>query len=136
MEIIAIGTEPPCPRCRESYARVKEAAKEITPQSTVRKIVYTSAEAQKFGRVGSGHEIAEWGGITVDWDEVRRLAAGEWTPELDRLLMPLKEVAVREGWIMTPVVVIDGEVVHFGNVPSKDEVRSWLTGSGSMLGSE
>jgi hypothetical protein len=126
MEIIIIGTEPPCPRCRETYERVKEAVKEISPQPTVRKVVYTSAEAQKLGGVGSGHEIAEWAGITVDWDEVRRVAVGEWTPELDHLLMPLKEVSVKEGWIMTPVVVMDGKVVHFGNVPTRDQIRSWL----------
>jgi hypothetical protein len=126
MEIIVIGTDPPCPRCRETYERVKGAAMGITPQPKVRKIVYSSEEAQKLGRVGSGHEIAEWAGITVDWDEVRRVAVGEWTPELDHLLMPLKEVAVKVGWIMTPVVVMDGKVVHFGNVPTREQIRSWL----------
>lgn len=136
MEIIIIGTDPPCPRCRETYQRAKEVGAGLTPQPSVRKIVYTSEEAQKFGRVGSGHEIAEWAGISVAWHEVRRLAAGEWSPALDRLLMPLKEVAVKEGWIMTPVVIVDGKVVHFGSVPTKDEVRAWLAGSGSMLGSQ
>lgn len=126
MEIIVIGTEPPCPRCRETYQRAKDAAESITPQPTVRKIVYTSEEARKLGRVGSGHEIAEWAGITVDWDEIRRVAVGEWSPELDRLLMPLREVAVKEGWIMTPVMVVDGTIVHFGSVPTREEVRSWL----------
>ena len=126
MEIIIIGTEPPCPRCRETYERVKAVAKEIGSQPSIRKIVYLSEEAQRFGKVGTAHEVADWAGFEIDWDEIRKLASGEWTPKLDHLLMPLKEMAEREGWVMTPVVVIDGEVVHFGNVPEMAAVRSWL----------
>ena len=126
MEIIIIGTEPPCPRCRETYARVKTVAQEVTSQPLIRKIVYSSEEAQCFGKVGTGHEVAEWAGLEINCDEVRRLASGEWTQALDNFLMPLTEEAKKKGWIMTPVVVIDSTVVHFGNVPEFDEIRSWL----------
>lgn len=127
MEIIIIGTEPPCPRCRETYERVKTVAKEISSPASIRKIVYSCAEAQRFGKVGTGHEIVEWAGLKVDWEEVRKLASGEWTQALDDLLMPLADEAKRQGWIMTPVVVIDGIVVHFGHVPEMDNVRTWLS---------
>jgi hypothetical protein len=33
------------------------------PNHGVRKIVYSSDEAQRLGRVGTGHEIADWAGI-------------------------------------------------------------------------
>ena len=126
MEIIIIGTDPPCPRCRETHERVKAVAKEIAAQPFIRKIVYSSEEAQHFGKVGTAHEVAEWSGAHVDWDRIRKLANGDWTLELDIFLNPLKELAAQSGWIMTPVVVIDGTVVHFGNVPELDEIRSWL----------
>jgi hypothetical protein len=126
VEIIIIGTEPPCPRCRETYERVKRADIDVGTQASIRKIVYSSHEAQRLGRVGTAHEIAEWSDMEVDWNEVRKLATGNWTPELDVFLNPLKDRAVQSGWIMTPVVVIDGSVVHFGNVPETDEIRSWL----------
>lgn len=126
MEIIIIGTEPPCPRCRETYERVKTVAKEISSPASMRKIVYSSAESQRFGKVGTAHEVAESSGVQVDWERIRELAGGDWTPELDVLLMPLKEMAVQSGWIMTPVVVIDGTVVHFGNVPETEDIISWL----------
>jgi len=127
MEIIIIGTEPPCPRCKETYERVKKVVKEkVSPLPVVRKIGYLSTEAQQLGKVGSAHEIAEWSGIPIDWDKVKELASGGWTPELDQLLMPLKEVAVKNGWIMTPAVVIDGKVVHFGSVPGMDELERML----------
>jgi hypothetical protein len=126
MKIIIIGTEPPCPRCRETYERVKKVAEGIEPKPVIRKIVYSSDEAQRFGRVGTGHEVAEWAGLEIDWNEVRKHASGEYNKALDDFLMPLTEEAKRQGWIMTPVVVIDGVVVHFGNVPALAEISSWL----------
>jgi hypothetical protein len=126
MEIVIIGTEPPCPRCRETYERVKKATGEIHTQTRIRKIVYSSDEAQRLGKLGTGHEIAEWSGIEIDWEKVRQLASGEWTQALDASLMPLAEEAERRGWIMTPVIVIDGTIVHFGTVPETGNIRSWL----------
>jgi hypothetical protein len=132
MEIIIIGTEPPCPRCRETYERVKKAAEGIETKPGVRKIVYSSDEALRLGRGGTGHEIAEWAGIAIDWEEVHKLASGEWTQALDDILMPLADEAKKQGWIMTPVVVIDGTVVHFGHVPEMNKIKSWLTGKSQV----
>lgn len=126
MEIIIVGADPPCPRCWETYDRVMKTVKKIDPTISIKKIVYSSEEAQNFGRLGTAHDVAQWAGIGMDWDRIRELASGEWTQELDRLLMPLKERAEKENWIMTPVVVIDGKVQHFGCVPEMDELRSWL----------
>ena len=126
MEIVVIGTDPPCPRCKETYERAKRVCQEIGRGISIRKIVYTSAEAQRLGRLGTAHEIAQWAEIKMDWDKVRELASGEWTHELDDLLMPLKENAEQENWIMTPVIVIDGEIVHFGYVPDLNKIRRML----------
>jgi small redox-active disulfide protein 2 len=35
------------------------------------------------------------------------------------------------GVLSTPGVVIDGQVVHAGGVPSRDKIASWLAGSGA-----
>jgi hypothetical protein len=45
---------------------------------------------------------------------------------LDGILISLADEAKKEGWIMTPVVVIDGRVVHFGYVSTPEIIRSWL----------
>ena len=126
MEVIIIGTDPPCPRCRETYERARKAVQEIDSTKSIRKIVYSSEEAQRFGKVGTAHEVAQWAGITIDWSKVQERSSGEWTQELDDLLMPLKEKAEQENWIMTPVVIVDGEIVHFGQVPEVNEIRSWI----------
>ena len=126
MEVIIIGTDPPCPRCRETYERARKAVQEIDSTICIRKIVYSSEEAQRFGKVGTAHEVAQWAGIKIDWSKVQERASGEWTQELDDLLMPLKEKAEQENWIMTPVVIVDSEIVHFGQVPEVNEIRSWI----------
>jgi len=127
MEIIIIGTEPPCSRCRETYERVKTVAKEIASQASIRKIVYSSEEAQRFGKVGTGHEVAGWAGLEINWDEVRKLASGEWTQALDNFLMPLADEAKRQGWLMTPVVLINNKIVHCGSVPELNVLREIIT---------
>jgi hypothetical protein len=126
MEIIIVGADPPCPRCREAYERIKRVVRELNLEISLKKIAYTSKEAQRLGKVGTGHDVAEWAGIKMDWDRIHELAVGEWTHELDALLMPLKEKAEQENWIMTPVIVLDGELVHCGYVPGLDDIRRML----------
>lgn len=39
------------------------------------------------------------------------------------------------GIMSTPAVAIDGKVVSTGHVPSKDEIKDWLSGKGSVASS-
>ncbi|MBM4309694.1 MAG: thioredoxin family protein [Deltaproteobacteria bacterium] len=97
MNIIIIGVEPPCPRCRLLHEITLEVVHELGLQADVEKIACTSDEAQRFGRTGNAHDIAQWAGIDVDWDTVHRLASAGWSQALDDLLMPCKEKAATEG---------------------------------------
>ena len=90
---------------------------------SVRKITWDSEEAQKYGKVTTGHHIAEEFNVEVRWEEMKDLVSGEWTPKLDELLMPLKRKADEVGILMTPVVIIDGKVAFMGYVPSEEELR-------------
>jgi len=122
MEIIIIGVEPACPRCAKVYEMAKELSKE-GKDTTVKKITWDSEEAQKYGKVTTGHHIAEEFNVEVRWEEMKDLVSGEWTPKLDELLMPLKYKADEIGILMTPVVIIDGQVTFMGYVPSEAELR-------------
>jgi len=126
MKITIIGTEPPCPRCQETYTRVRQVIQEMDPTISIKKIAYFSQEAQSYGKVGSAHEIADWAKINVDWDKIREVASRGWTQELDDLLMPLKEKSEQAGWLMTPVVAISNKVVHCGCVPELNDLRRIL----------
>ena len=48
------------------------------------------------------------------------------TRELDDLFMPLKEKSEQSRWLMTPVVVINNGVFHFGCVPELNDLRKIL----------
>jgi predicted DsbA family dithiol-disulfide isomerase len=121
MEIVVIGVEPPCPRCAKVYEMAKTLGKERNDIS-VRKITWDSEEAQKYGKVTTGHHIAEEYNVEVRWEEMKDLVSGEWKPKLDELLMPLKRKADEVGILMTPVVIIDGKVAFMGYVPPREEL--------------
>lgn len=122
MEIIVIGVEPSCPRCAKVYEMAKELGGEIG-NIAVKKITWDSEEAQRYGRVTTGHHIAQEYGVEVKWEELKDLVSGDWCPKLDELLMPLKHKAEETGILMTPVVVIDEKVAFMGYVPSEEELR-------------
>jgi hypothetical protein len=131
VEVIVIGTDPPCVRCSLAAQRVHEQAREAGIEVQVRKLDCRSPEAQvlaeQFGRgVGTGKDVASKGSIAVDWDQVYKLLKQEWSPDLDRALRSCQDQADRLNMWMTPVLIINGRLRHHGSVPAADQIRSWL----------
>ena len=142
MEILVIGTEPPCIRCLTTYKRAVEVAQQFPGKIEVRKIAIHSKEAARFGRVESGHEIGEAGKVRPDIENMKRLM-GELNElikdeqknenlidarlkELEKVLLPLKEKARELGYLMTPVLIVDGQVKSVDYVPGKEEIQAWI----------
>ena len=76
--------------------------------------------------------------MPLDWESVYGLiaqrraevgpdapAADTWTPALDAMLEPCRAAAASVGYLMTPVVVVDGDVRHHGSVPSLRQLEAW-----------
>ena len=86
MEIVVIGTEPPCVRCLTTYKRAKEVAQKFTTEIEVKKIAIHTAEAEKYGKVESGHEISEAAKIQPDTANMGRLLQeiNELTPDEEK----------------------------------------------------
>jgi hypothetical protein len=142
MEIVVIGTEPPCVRCQTTYRRAQEAAQKLPGQIEVRKVAIHSAEAEKYGNVESGGGIAEAGNIKPDTEsmgrlmgEIKELKANEEKneslidaklKELQKVLTPIQDKAKELGYLMTPVLVVNGEVKSMGYVPAKEEIQGWI----------
>ena len=126
MEIIVIGTEPPCIRCLTTYKRAQEAVKKFPIDIDVKKVAIHTPEAEKYGKVDSGHGIAEAGKVPPDVENMKRLmgdleelASDEMKneslidaklKELEVVLQPIKDKAKELGYLMTPVLVVNGEV--------------------------
>jgi hypothetical protein len=143
MEIIVIGPEKSCIRCRTTYSRAVAIAEQL-PGAGVhpRKSYVHSPDIERYGKVECGHEIESVGNVHPDFDHMKRISA-EVDPleaeadknaaEIDRLLLELDEVmspvrrrAEELGYLMTPVVVVNDKVKSAGYVPSLEELREWV----------
>ena len=142
MEIIVIGTEPPCIRCHTTFKRAKEVSQQFSNDIEVRKVAVHTGEAKEYGKVEAGHGIGEAGSIKPDVEkmgklmrELDELKADEEKnenlidaklKELEIVLSPVKEKAREMGFLMTPVLIVNGQVKSADYVPSKEEIRAWI----------
>ena len=142
MEIVIIGTEPPCIRCHTTFKRAKEVAGQFSKKIEVKKLAIHTKEAEKYGKVEAGHGIEVAGKVKPDFEkmiklmrELDELKADEEKnerlidarlKELEKILAPVKEKAKELGYLMTPVLVINGLVKSMDYVPSKEEIRAWI----------
>ena len=142
MEIVVIGTEPPCIRCHTTFKRAKEVAQQFSGNIEVKKVAIHTEEAEKYGKAEAGHGIGEAGGVKPDFEnmgklmrELDELKADEEKneslidaklKELEVVLQPIKEKAKELGYLMTPVLAVNGQVKSMDYVPSKEEIRAWI----------
>jgi len=143
-EIVVIGTEPPCPRCRQLTDVVSAKVKELGLDARVTHWTFTDEVAQQFARLlglepGTAGMVAKKLGLAIDHGKKARpnyesefnaeyddYNYGDWTHELDELLRPFELQAKESGVLMTPVLIIDGEVKHAGSVPRMGALLEWL----------
>ena len=147
IDVLVIGTEPPCPRCDLLSRLIEETAAGSSVPVRVRHCAWDAPDALALGerlgrKVGTAKDVAKAGQITMDWDAVFALisrkkeeaglgcrAAEAWTEELDEMLRPCQGAANSVGYLMTPILVVDGTVKHHGSVPSPAQVRAWILDS-------
>jgi len=146
-EVWIIGVDPPCPRCDLTRQRVERIIREEGLPLRARNLIYTEPEAQQFaesiGKVcGTGKLVVDKTGIVIDRGKLQAVVkdppsrpedysqidgqAKRWSPEMDEVLRPIQMKAESVGVLMTPILVVEGEVKHHGSVPSIDQIRSWL----------
>jgi hypothetical protein len=106
------------------YDLALEVAQDLGIQVEMKKLAYDMDEAQKYGRVGTAHDVAEWANIEIDWSQIRNIATEGWSKELDDIMMPCARKAEEQGWLMTPVLILDDKVAFMGYVPSKEDVEA------------
>lgn len=150
-QIVIIGTVPPCPRFKLLTDIVKAKVELMKLEAEVKHVAYSSGEAHEIAskvglKPGTAKDVAqEIGGVVdalempkdVDFSELEFL--GSLEPELkhleslflevnimDRWLRPFENEAVKAGILMTPTLIIDGEIEHSGSVPSLKSIDSWL----------
>lgn len=137
-DLLVIGTEPQCPRCRLLSAVLAEKCRAGQLDARVRHCSYENEEAAGIGRklgltVQTAKEVARRWGRPLDADALDRLCRpdrneralspwsecndGSWCQALDDYLQPWQQEAEHQGVLMTPVLVCDGRVLWSGSVP-------------------
>ncbi len=101
-----------------------------------------SDDAQKYGWVEGGHDIAKREKVKVDVNKLINLVGEaealkqdkesrdelleDKLGQIDEVLAPLIQKAEAIGSLMTPVLVINGKVKSSGYVPRKEQIREWI----------
>lgn len=147
-EIWIIGTNPPCPRCGLLTHLIEAlvSEKEKNKAARVRHLAYTDPEASDFSHTqglipGTAKDVARLLDDPIDAvllnqcydrrDDPETLAYEPynqfgWTYALDQYLQPYEQAAKGVGILMTPVLIINGQLKHAGSVPSLADLTRWL----------
>jgi hypothetical protein len=149
-QIIVIGTQPPCPRCKLLTEIVTRKAETFGLNAEIRHIAYTSPEAAEIAAAkglvpGTAKDVAKKAGLEICWDDKAEIpqALQAQIENLDEDLLPytqlFKEVAILDhtlrpfenmaedlGILMTPILIINGQVKHRGSVPWVSDIVRWM----------
>lgn len=138
-EILVIGTEPQCPRCKLLSKIIADLNDKYGWMATVKHCAFDTDEAQSIAesiglKASTAKEVAELLEKPMDKEKINKLCSGitlepnsewvelndcNWSQELDDELQPYQEKAREIGILMTPILVVDGEVLWEGSVPDK-----------------
>lgn len=142
--IIIIGTEPPCPRCKLLAKVVTDKVKELGINADVKHLVYTDSESKEFAEglgleTGTASAVAKRMNVEInnslklipDFDsefnvEYEDYFLTNWSYELDEHLRLFELNAKKEGILMTPSLIINGDLKHSGSVPRLSQLNEWL----------
>ncbi len=145
--IMIIGTNPPCPRCGLLTRVVTEKITLMGIDAKVIHVNYTDKVAADFAKVlcmeaGTAKDVAQKTGIAMDVVRVKELIENSnpdpdceykdyndynWSGELDAYLKPFEIKARDAGILMTPVLIINGELKHNGSIPGLKQINKWLS---------
>jgi len=151
-QILIIGTLPPCPRCKLLTEIITKISEEKRLDAEIRHISYSNEEAAAFGEKvglvpGTAKDVAKILGKEINLDKMvksSQLPELEFPKHLESKLRPyeslFREVYILDNWLrpfenqaeevgilMTPVLIINGEIKYQGSVPSIEEINAWIS---------
>lgn len=142
MEVLVIGPDPPCIRCSTVHRLAKEVGDQYPGKVEVRRISASSEEAERYGKIEGGHHIASAYNVSHDHEmieslmkEIEELKRDEQKnmslistkfKAIDEALKPIKEKAKEQGYLMTPVLIVNGKIKSMDYVPEKERIKEWV----------
>lgn len=149
-KIVVIGTQPPCPRCKLLTELVTRMSKKKGLDAEISHIAYTCDEAVEYARrfglePGTAKDVAKKAGLEIDWedrfdvpqnltDQIENLEEGLKDLEglfkevaiLDTRLRSFEYMAKDQGFLMTPVLIVNDEIKYSGSLPMAADIEGWL----------
>lgn len=149
--IIVVGLVPPCPRCGLLTEVLEQMVGTLAVDAEIRHIDVATEEAKSlaagFGlAAGTAHDVEKKTGIKLDWQARKPITAEdrqridalpeylrqyadrfEIVAQLDNLIRPLSDKAQAAGIMMTPTLIINGELKYHGSLPPVADIEQWLT---------
>lgn len=139
-DILVIGTEPQCPRCKLLLNIIRDMNNKYGWGASIRHCAFDTDEAQIIARnldlrANTAKEVAILLDKPMDKEKINKLCTEvtteansvwaelndcNWSQELDDEIRPYQEKAREVGILMTPILVVDGEVLWEGSVPNKE----------------
>jgi len=102
---------------------LKQLKREQDMNIEIERIYAGSEEAEKYGKIVEAEVFAEKMGIDLDY---RKLFEQRDIKTIDEKLAPYVELAKEQGIFLTPVVVVNGDVVSMGRVPKREELMKLI----------
>ena len=118
-----IGPYPPCIRCHRVYRMMKELKRKHGIDMEIERIYAGSEEAEKYGKIVEAEVFAEKMGIDLDY---RKLFEKRDIKAIDEKLAPYVEMAKERSIFLTPVIIVDGNVVSMGRVLRREELEELI----------
>ena len=145
-KIVIIGVEPPCPRCKLLGNIIDAKVEGLNIEAEVIHLAYTHPEARRiansFGLVsGTAKDVSGKIQVPIDNEKISKAKNSRtihpdydfraynncnWTFELDEALRLFENRVKEVGIMMTPVLIINGELKHQGSVPCLSKINEWL----------
>ena len=124
LKVDVIGPYPPCIRCHRVYRMLKQLKKEKDIDMEIERIYAGSEEAEKYGKIVEAEVFAEKMGIDLDY---RNLFEKRDIKAIDEKLAPYVVMAKEKSIFLTPVIIINNDVVSMGRVPRRDELHELIS---------
>jgi len=145
-KIEIVGVMSSCPRCKLLGNIIDAKVEELEIKAEVIHLAYSDPEARRiansFGLVsGTVKDVSGRIHVPIESEKISKAKNSRtihpdydfraynncnWTYELDEVLRPFENQAKEVGIMMTPVLIINGELKHQGSVPSLSKINEWL----------
>lgn len=142
-EILIIGTQPPCPRCKLITQVFKDKIAELNLNANIKHIGFNEPDAIEYAKTlglqtGTASIVANKLNIEIEHKKINPdeksiynfeyddyLYTG-WSYELDEHLRFFENKALEVGILMTPSIIINKKLKHAGSVPRISLINQWL----------